>query len=106
MVKMIMYFNLRNGVSEEEFASHAKEFLDYLEGKVEGLDSAKIYRHYMVGANPRRYQMHTEMQELGAWDRFAVFVKKDAKAASLYQKWQQLVDMDTHYDEFISEIPL
>jgi hypothetical protein len=50
--------------------------------------------------------MYTEMQELGAWDRFAAFIKKDAKAASLYQKWQKLVDMDTHYDEFVSEIPL
>jgi hypothetical protein len=106
MVKMIMYFNLRNGVSEEEFASTAKEFLSYLEGKVGGLGSTKLYRHYMIGANPRRYQMHAEMQELGAWDRFAAFVKKDAKAASLYQKWQKLVDMDTHYDEFVSEIPL
>ena len=106
MVKMIMYFNLRNGVGEEEFVINAKEFLSYLEGKIEGLGPAKLYRHYMIGANPRRYQMHMEVRDLGAWDRFAAFIKKDAKGATLYQKWQRLVDMDTHYGEFVSEIPV
>jgi hypothetical protein len=106
MIKMIMYFNLRNGVGEEDFVSKAKEFLGYLEDKIEGLGSAKLYRHYMIGANPRRYQLHMEMRELGAWDRFAAFIKKDAKGARFYQEWQKLVDMDTHYDEFVTEIPL
>jgi len=106
VVKLIMYFNLRNGVNEDEFLNNAKEFLHYLDGKIEGFGSAKLYRHYMVGANPRRYQMHMEMRDLGAWDRFAVFIKNDAKGAGLYQEWQKRVNMDTHYDEFITEIPL
>lgn len=106
MTKMIMYFNLRNGVSEEEFVNEAKEFLSYLEGKIEGLGSTKLYQHYMIGANPRKYQMRMEMRDFGTWDRFAAFIKKDTKGAKFYQEWQKLVDMDTHYDEFVSEIPL
>jgi len=106
MIKMIMYFNLRSGVDEEEFINKAKEFFDYNKGKIEGFESAKLYRHYMIGANPRRFQMHAELRDVGTWDRFAVYIKKDAKAARLYREWQRLVDMDTHYDEFVSEIPL
>ena len=106
MTKMIMYFNLRNGVSDEEFISNAKEFLGYLEGKIEGLGSSKLYRHHGFGANPRRYQLHMETQEFGTWDRFSALIEKDAKAARLYQEWQRVVDMDTHYDEFVSEVPL
>jgi len=106
MMKMIMYFNLRDGVNEEEFAKTAKEFTRYLEGKIEGLGSGKLYRHHMIGANPRRYQIHMEMRDFATWDRFAGLMKKDAKAARLYQEWQKLVNMDTHYDEFVNEIPL
>jgi hypothetical protein len=47
-----------------------------------------------------------EMRDFGTWDRFAALMKKDAKAARFYQEWQKLVNLDTHYDEFVSEIPL
>jgi hypothetical protein len=102
----IMYFNLRNGVNEEEFLKRAAEFIGYLEGKIEGFSSSKLYRHYMVGANPRRFQLHMEMRDFGTWDKFSAFIKKDVKGAKLYQEWQNLVNMNTHYDEFVSEIPL
>jgi hypothetical protein len=100
----IWYFNLKNGVSEEEFVNKSKELFAYLEGKVEGLGSGKFYRHHYFGANPRTYQMHWEMRDFGTWDRFLVFIEKDAKGARLFQEWRKLVDMDTHYDEFVRQI--
>jgi hypothetical protein len=100
----IMYFNLNKGVNEEEFLKSAKEFIGYLEGKVEGFGASKLYKHYVVGANPRRFQLHMEMRDFATWDRWLTFIKKDAKGAKLYKEWQNLVNMNTHYDEFVSEI--
>lgn len=106
MTKMIVYFNLKNGVSEEEFVNKLKELRGYLEGKIEGLGSWKLYRHDWIGANPRTYQWHWEMRDFGTWDRLAAFIKKDAKAARLSEEMRKLMDIDTHYDEFVREIPL
>lgn len=104
---MIMCFNLKNGVSEEEFVKKAKEFGDYFEGKVEGLGSPKFYRHHFFGANLRTYQMHMEVKDFGTWDRFLAFIEKDTKGARLIQEnWWKLIDMNTHFDEFVREIPL
>jgi len=103
----IMCFNLKNGVSEEEFVNKLKELWGYLEGKVEGVGSNKIYRHHLFGANLRTYQTHTEIKDFGTWDRFLAFIEKDAKGARLMQEnWWKLIDMDTHFDEFVREIPL
>ena len=103
----IMYFNLKNGVSKEEFANKVKELWGYFEGKVEGLGSWKLYRHHVFGANPRTYQMHTEIKDFGTWDRFLAFIGKDAKGARLLQEnWWKLIDMNTHFDEFVTEISL
>ncbi|MFQ6064972.1 MAG: hypothetical protein ACE5L6_05800 [Candidatus Bathyarchaeia archaeon] len=102
----IWYFNLKNGVSEEEFVNKSKELLDYLKGKVEGLGSGKFYRHHFFGANLRTYQMHMEVKDFGTWDRFLAFIEKDAKGARLFQEWRKkFVDMKTHFDEFVREIP-
>ena len=101
----IMYFNLKNGVSEEEFVKKTKEFSDYFQGKLEGFGSDKLYRHDN-GANPRYYQLHSEMKDYGAWDRFLAFIEKDANGAKLLQDWRKLVDLNTHFDEFVKEIPL
>ena len=101
----IMCFNLKNGVSEEEFVNKSKEFSGYFKGKVEGFGSGKLYRHHQ-GANPRYYQMHTEMKDFGTWDRFLAFIEKDAKGARLVQEWRKLVDLNTHFDVFVREIPL
>ena len=103
----IMYFNLKNGVSgEEELVKKSRELLGYLEGKVEGLGSIKLYRHHN-GANPRYYQMHMEMKDYGTWDRFFAFIEEDAKAEKLLQEWRKkLVDLNTHFDEFIIEMPV
>jgi len=104
---MIMCFNLKDGVSEEEFVKKAKEWLSYIEGKVEGVGSWKFYRHHLFGANLRTYQMHLEIKDFGTWDRFLAFIEKDAKAARLLQEnWWNLIDMNTHFDEFVREIPL
>ena len=104
----IMYFNLKDGVSEEEFVKKSKEFSDYFKGKVEGLGSGKLYRHHVVGTNQvRTYQMHMEVKDFGTWDRFLAFIEKDAKGARLLQEnWWKLIDMNTHFDEFVREIPL
>ena len=104
---MIMCFNMKDGVSEEEFVKKAKEWLNYIKGKVEGVGSWKFYRHHLFGANLRTYQMHLEIEDFGTWDRFLAFIEKDAKAARLLQEnWWNLIDMNTHFDEFVREIPL
>jgi len=102
----IIYFNLKDGVSEEDFVKKSKEFLGYLQGKVEGFGTWKLYRHHAFGANLRTYQMHIEFEDFGTWYRFLALNEKDAKAARFYQEWQNLVDVKTHYDEFVREIPL
>jgi len=102
----IMYLNLKDGVIEEEFVKKLKESFDYNTGKVEGFGLGRLYRHHLFGANPRTYQIHVEFKDLGTWDRFMALLEKDTKASKLYQEWQNLVDMKTHYDEFIREIPL
>ena len=101
----IVYFNLKNGVSEEEFVKKTKELWGYSEGKVEGLGPMKLYRHHN-GANPRYYQLHWEMKDYGTWDRLYAFIEKDAKAERLAQEWRKLFDLNTHFDEFVIEIPL
>jgi len=50
--------------------------------------------------------MHFEFEDFGMWDRFTALLKKDAKAAKLLEEWQDLFDFNTHYDEFVREIPL
>jgi hypothetical protein len=50
--------------------------------------------------------MHTEFKDFGTWDRFLALNEKNAKAARLLQEWHNLIDMKTHYDEFVREIPL
>jgi len=102
----IDYFNLKDGVSEEEFVNKSKELLDYLEGKIEGYGSGRLYRHNSFGANPRTYQMHTEVKDFGALDALVAFCKKDSKAAKMLQEWQGLIDMNTHFDEFVREVHL
>ena len=101
----IMSFNLKDGVNEEEFVKKLKASFDYNEGKVEGFGLGKLYRHHLFGANLRMYQIHVEFKDLSTWDRFMTLIEKDIKAARLYQEWQYLVDMKTHYDEFVREIP-
>ena len=104
----IMYFNLKDGVSEEEFVEKSKEWLSYVEGKIEETrtGATKLYRHHFFGANRRVYQMHFEFEDFGMWDRFTALLKKDVKAAKLLEEWQNLFDFNTHYDEFVREIPL
>lgn len=97
---------MKDGVSEEEFVNKSKELLDYLEGKIEGYGHARLYRHNFFGANPRTYQMHTEVKDFGALDVLVVFCKKDSKATKMLQEWQGLIDMNTHFDEFVREVPL
>ena len=102
----IMCFNLKDGVIEEEFVKKTKEWVNYIKGKIEGLGFMKLFRHHAFGANQRTYQMHTEFKDFGTWDKFLTFEEKDTKALRLMHEWQNLVDMKTHYDEFVREIPL
>lgn len=102
----IMYFNLKDGVTEEEFAKKSKEWLSYVEDKLEEHGCTKLYRHHFFGANRTVYQMHYEFKDFGTWDRFTALLKKDPKAARLLEEWQNLFDFNTHYDEFVREIPL
>jgi hypothetical protein len=100
----IMYFNLKDEVDEEEFIEKLRAFAKSI--KVEGLGSPKLYRHHGFGAHPRTFQMHTEFKDFGNWDGFHASIQNDSKLARLGQEWQNLVDMNTHYDEFVIEIPL
>jgi len=107
MPLMIMYFNLKDGVSEEEFLKKAKEFISYHQAKVEGFGAGKLYRHHAIGANPRTYQIHLEFKDFSTWDRFVALGEKDAKSAKLYhENWENLIDMNTHFDELVREMPL
>ena len=104
---MIMYFNLKDGVTEEEFVKKAKEFLSYHQTKVEGFGPSKLYRHYAIGANPRTYQIHVEFRDLAVWDRFVALNKSDAKSVKLLREnWYGFIDMNTHYDELVDEVLL
>ena len=49
----IMYFNLKDSKSEEEFVKKAKEWVNYIKDKIEGLGSMKLFRHHAFGANQR-----------------------------------------------------
>ena len=107
MPLMIMYFNLKDGVGEDDFVKKAREFLRYHQAKVEGLGAGKLYRHHVIGTNSRTYQIHVEFKDFGTWDRFVALNEKDAKSARLMQEnWYDLIDMKTHYDELVREIPL
>ena len=106
MLLYIIYFNLKDGVSEEEFVKKSKEVYGYRHGKVEGFGTWKLYRHHLIGANLRTYQIHIEFRDFGTWDRFIALNEKDAKSATLHKEWQNLIDMRTHYDEFVREIPM
>ena len=103
-----MYFNLKEGASEEEFIEKSKEWLSYVAGKIEGADtgSTKLYRHHFFGANHRVYQMHFAFEDFSAWDKFTALLEKDAKDVKLLTEWQNLFDFNTHYDEFVRELPL
>jgi len=81
-----MYFNLKDGVSEEEFVKKSKEFYGYLQGKVEGLGLWRLYRHHHFGTNPRLYQLHMELKDFDTWNRFLALNEKDTKAASLFKE--------------------
>ena len=51
--------------------------------------------------------MHMAMKDYATWDRFLAFMEKDANVAELLQEWRkELMDLDTHFDEFVIEIPL
>ena len=45
-----MYFNLKDGVSEEEFVEKSKEWLSNVEGRMEGarVGSMKLFRHHFL----------------------------------------------------------
>lgn len=106
-MKMIMFFNLKTGVDEEVFLSKAGELFRYLDGKVDGMGAVRLYKHAGFGANPRTYQIHSELREYAALDRLLNLMKSDGRAASLFEEnWWKLIDMDAHYDEFVRELPL
>jgi hypothetical protein len=101
-----MYFNLKDGASEEEFVKKLKEYFDYLQDRLKGLGPSKLYKHYGFGSNPRTYQLHAEFNNFSTWDRYLALIEKDIKFAKLSLEWHNLIDMKTHFDEFIREIPL
>jgi hypothetical protein len=50
--------------------------------------------------------MHVEIKDYGTGDGFFNFIEKDAKGARLLQEWRKLIDLNTHFDEFVVEISL
>jgi hypothetical protein len=101
----MMFFNPKHGVTEKELVDKFKAWNNYSKGKLEGFGSGKLYRHHN-GANPRYYQLHVEMKNYGSWDEFLAFLEEDTKGAGLMQEWRKLIDLNTHFDEFVIEIPL
>ena len=45
-------------------------------------------------------------EDFGRWDKFTALLEKDAECARLLEEYQNLFDFNTHYDEFVREIPL
>jgi hypothetical protein len=104
MPLMITYYNLKDGVREDEFVKKTKELFE--SAKKAGFGSPKFYRHHLIGANNRLYQMHVEFVDLGAWDRFSAIIEKDEKLMRLADEVRELMDFKTHYDETLLEITL
>ena len=105
----ILYFNLKDGVSEERafaFIKKYKELFENGEVKVEGLGSVKLYRHHMFGANRRAYQLHHEFKDFATFDRFTSLLETDTKFRNLLEEWFNIMDFKTHYDDFVREVPL
>jgi hypothetical protein len=50
--------------------------------------------------------MHAKFQTFGTWDRYVAFFETDTKFAQLSQEWHNLIELNTHYDEFVREIPV
>jgi hypothetical protein len=99
-----MYFNLKDDASESKFIEKLSEYFAYLQGRVDGLGPSKLYQHHAFGANPRTYQMFTEFQTFSTWDRYVALIETDAELARLSREWHNLIDLKTHYDEFLREI--
>jgi len=104
MPVMIVHFNLKDGVNEQEYVKKTKELFD--SAKTAGLGSPRFYRHHWVGANKRMYQMHLEFKDFGTWDRFNAIVEKNEKLTRLADEVRELMDFKTHYDETLREITL
>ena len=104
MPLMITYYNLKDGVSEKEFIKKSKDLFD--SAKKAGFGSSKFYKHHLIGANKRLYQMHIEFKDLGAWDRFSAIIEKDEKLTRLADEIRELMNFETHYDEILREITL
>lgn len=103
MFYAVMYFNLKDGVSEEEFKEKAKGYYDYVNQKVEGVGAFKIFRHYFFGENRRSYQLWCEFDDFHAVEREKE-AKEDPEVERRLKEVNDLIDMKEHIDELVIDV--
>lgn len=103
MFYAVIYFNLKDGVIEEEFKEKAKGYYGYVQEKVKGVGPFKIFRHYFFGANKRMYQLWCEFDDFHAVEREKE-AKEDPEVARRLKELNDLIDMKGHIDELVIEV--
>lgn len=103
MFYAVMYFNLKDGVTEEELKKKVNRYFNYVQERIKGIGPFKLFSHYFFGANERTYQLwcgfedfHTVESEREA--------KEDPEVAERLKELNDLIDMKTHIDELVIEL--
>jgi hypothetical protein len=104
MFYAVMYFNLRDGVTDTEFLEKVRKYAVAVKAKTEGVGPFKLYCHYFFGANTRRYQLWTTFEDFHAVEREKE-AKNDPEVARRLKEMNDLVEMKEHIDELVTELP-
>jgi hypothetical protein len=104
MFYAVMYFNLKDGVSDKEFGEKVRKYAVAVQAKTKGVGPFKLYCHYFFGANTRRYQLWTTFEDFHAVEREKE-AKNDPEVARLLKEMNDLVEMKEHIDELVTELP-
>jgi hypothetical protein len=105
MFYAVMYFNLKDGVTEKEFGDRVKKYAVAVAAKTKGVGPFKLFSHYFFGANTRRYQLWTAFDDFHAVEREKE-AKNDPEVARRLKEMNDLVEMKEHIDELVIELPL
>lgn len=106
-----MYFNLKEGHTEEELVKNLELYEVIARKYVKGWGGYRLYKHYYFGANLRRYQLWLKIEKLGTIDD-EIDAKYDPEVARLTKEkiidkglsFYDIVDVVNHFDEIVSEV--
>jgi hypothetical protein len=105
MFYAVMYFNLRDSVTDKEFSEKVKKYATCLQAKTKGIGPFKLYCHYFFGANTRRYQLWVGFEDFHAVEKEKE-AKNDPEVARRLKEMNDLVEMKEHIDELVMELPI